>query len=936
MPQTISIVASQAFSFLPAIFYNLGLLTLSGWVLWFRFGGLLGHVGRRLTILLIAGLLGLIFVGFLSLGLAMAGWFSAASFYGAWAVILAALAWDGWRRGRWKAHLAQWRAAQPLPVWFWLLALLWLLLYGRPFEMLIGGRDPGVYVNTAAQIAEQGSIVVTDPFFADLPAAVQRPLVWCYPNCPPGLIPHKFPGFFWIGGPNGALGGNPGVVLPQFFHLYSALMAPSYAVLGYPGSLTVLPVIMLLFGLLLSDLLFSLLPKSHSEQRGLLIRWSTGLPVLLLWLNPTMYWFGRLANADVVYGFFCFAALFFWTRAAEDATRQPDHESQAALTWSLVLLSLGAAILTKIDSWYLLPGLVVTSMVYHPAPWSRRARGYWLVWALVCAFYLLEVMNFSYPYVLGTLRALGLDSSGERSHALWLSAGYLLVLTLIGLLPTWLEAAHLERLRLRLRLPVSWLSVVTVGLGLLGLFSLSRVWSSPVGVLHIWNTLSLYLPWTAILVAGAGMLLLIILVRDRALALSLLTIFFSSGLFIILRTAFTDYPWSERRATSIAIPSLVLFQAVALAELFRWSAMDRGHAATAAGGSTNPGNVTQASYPAAGSAVTVSSLIRSLIGGVVLVATLAPMFIYIPARFTHQEADGANAQLALLESLFPPNAVVLSDGAMIGTLFGPSLSRTGSREILTFQYSAETTLLQPATLEQVGDAALATGRPFFVVTESDNPPSGHFLWARRWWGEWDRQRMIGTNNPWSLTVDTNLIRYRIYQAIGTTDSTENVLPPPARSPVEMLKMVSVPITGLPSRVRLYEAEAMSSLTGRLVKDASAGNGWARVAEARTDVPGALVFGPYVELPAGNYTARFRLRSSGDSHAAPSTLLVMGEGGRRLAEQQYGVRDDGAAYSDLDMPFALERPEKVEFSVIFGGAGLIWLDRVEFFPAEEAR
>ena len=317
MLQTILTTASESLAFLPALLCNLVFFTLTGWVLWFRLGGLLGQVRGRMTILLVVGLFGLVFVGFLSLGLAMAGWFSAVSFFGVWALSLAALTWDGWRRGLWKAHCDQWRLAQRLPVWTVPLFLLWMLLFARPFDLVTGGRDPGVYVNTAAQIAEQGGLAVADPFFADLDPATQDQLTW-NPYWLGSFIPYKWPGFFWMG----SASDRPGMVLPQFFHMYPALMAPSYAVLGYRGALTILPVIVLIFGLLLAELAWSLLQSRPGPREGSVttllspraLEMGSLLPPLFLLLGPALYWFGRFANADVPYGLFVFAALFFWAR----------------------------------------------------------------------------------------------------------------------------------------------------------------------------------------------------------------------------------------------------------------------------------------------------------------------------------------------------------------------------------------------------------------------------------------------------------------------------------------------------------------------------------------------------------------------------------------------------------------------------------------------
>jgi hypothetical protein len=886
-----STIASQAFDFLPALFYNLVFFALTGWALWFRFGGLIGPIHRRITILLIIGVLGLILVGFLSLGLAMAGWFSVVSFYGVWAMIVAILAWDGRRRGNWMKQVAQWRAAQPLPAWFWLLICLWLLLYCRPFEMVIGGSDPGVYVNIAKQIAEQGTITTRSPIFAGLAHSVQEQLVW-NPDWLPTFIPHKLPGFFWIA--------DSGKILPQFFHFYPALMAPSCVLVGYEGALTVLPVIMLIFALLLAELAWLLLktnPRFASFDLSLpflvdkpnlahfTLQFNAVFPAFFLLLNPAMFWFGRFANADVPYGLFVFAALFFWARATEQG---PNGRSN----WLLMAVCLGAAQLTKIDSLYLLPAALVAVLVFHP---TRKAQALsWLAWSLICVLFLIHVYAFSYPYFLITLRSSGFEVPPTRSVVMLLAAGYLVTLTISGLIPPILSRTFWEPLQWKLRLPAIALPVTIGTISVLGLVALIAIIPHKLWMWASLDILLTYVPWPTLTVAAIGITLLISRIRVQILGLPLLATFLSSGMFIVLQTPFIDHPWSERRATSLALPMLMLFAGVALAEVLQWISRLRVP-------------IEFRSRAGRGQKNTLPRMIRRVITVVVLTAVFIPMAWRIPPVFAHQEAQGARSQLRLLGSIFPDNAVILSGGTRAIDLFGLGLSVRGGREILSFYSSAARPEIPADLIGKVGDAALAARRPFFFVATGDEPPPGHFLWARAWWGEWTLRQMVSKDSPEPLKVEDVPVSFRIYRAISVASAAGPSLP----------------------QVRLYEAEALLSQTGRLVEDATAGNGWARAAGADRDTVGALVYGPYTELPPGSYIARYHLRVDGDISDRVATLAVLGAGTRQLASRQ--VDSAVPVYSDLDVPFELHRWEKVEFSLFFEGVGQVWLDRVEVVP-----
>src|SRR6185295_15960651 len=55
------------------------------------------------------------------------------------------------------------------------LAVLAVWRFGPPSEYVIGGKDPGVYVNAGVQIAQRGTLAYHDPVVAAIPPAA-RPL----------------------------------------------------------------------------------------------------------------------------------------------------------------------------------------------------------------------------------------------------------------------------------------------------------------------------------------------------------------------------------------------------------------------------------------------------------------------------------------------------------------------------------------------------------------------------------------------------------------------------------------------------------------------------------------------------------------------------------------------------------------------------------------
>ena len=102
-----------------------------------------------------------------------------------------------------------------------------LWLYFPPSEYIIGGKDPGTYMNEGIQIAQRGSLAARDPVVASVPSQFRDLFFPQHPRRPYyGL---RFMGFF-IRDP------ASGEVVGQFPHLYPASIALGYGLNGLTGA----------------------------------------------------------------------------------------------------------------------------------------------------------------------------------------------------------------------------------------------------------------------------------------------------------------------------------------------------------------------------------------------------------------------------------------------------------------------------------------------------------------------------------------------------------------------------------------------------------------------------------------------------------------------------------------------------------------------------
>jgi 4-amino-4-deoxy-L-arabinose transferase-like glycosyltransferase len=205
--------------------------------------------------------------------------------------------------GRWSAVAAHWDV-----VAFAAVGVLFAVLVARPFEVVLGVRDAGVYSNIGFAIVRTGGIVQHDELVAQIgrdqsaddpelrAAAAQAETNFLGVQHPDRTIATRLraAGFYINAGEL-----ERGRVVPQFFHLYPAWIGLLAALLGLRG------------GLLATGLLGFLGVWSVGMLgRRLAGRWVGLLAMLFLALNGVQVWFSRYSTSEATVQFLTFAGLY--------------------------------------------------------------------------------------------------------------------------------------------------------------------------------------------------------------------------------------------------------------------------------------------------------------------------------------------------------------------------------------------------------------------------------------------------------------------------------------------------------------------------------------------------------------------------------------------------------------------------------------------------
>jgi hypothetical protein len=326
-----------------------------------------------------------------------------------------------------RAERAPWPTASAvLPV---LLILIGAWLYFPGAEYVMGGKDPGTYVNEGIQIAQRGSLVTHDAVIATVPREFRDLFFPSHLN--PFYYSTRFMGFF-------LMDPNEGTVLGQFPHLFPASLAVGYGVEGLNG-VRDMPGVWAILGLL----------AVYFAGARLFGRAAAFAGALLLAINVIQVWFARYPNAEMVMQALLFAALLAWSRAHVD-----DDLFFAPVSATL----LGLLLFLRFDTVLAFGGVAVAAGL-GLASRKRPSVAFLValqVWLALAAWYLLGLMRPYTAYPIGFIHNLA-----------WWELG-LLGVALLALVVFAIAAPHLRVLQVvDRRLPV----VLTVAVLMLAIYA---------------------------------------------------------------------------------------------------------------------------------------------------------------------------------------------------------------------------------------------------------------------------------------------------------------------------------------------------------------------------------------------------------------------------------------------------------------------------------
>lgn len=420
---------------------------------------------------------------------------------------------------------------------------LGLWLYFPPSEYIIGGKDPGTYINEGIQIAQRGQTVIRDPMVAAVPVPFRDLFFPSHEQ--DTYYSLRFMGFF-IQDP------AAGHVVGQFPHFYPASVAIGYGLNGLSGARQTIGVWAIL----------GLLAVYFAGVR-LFGRAAAGAAVLLLTVNVVLIWFGRYPNRELPMQALIFAALLAASHARDGGRRWFAVAAGALLGVSLLL------------GYEILLAMMAFAAAGVLAPVSRRKLGT----SFAIALFLSSLAGFWY---LGdTMRAYVAYPIGFVSNrGGWLLVGGALALAVIS--------HRLVRLDGVARPVRRWLPPAIGGtlaaLAIYAWFFREPGAGTALGDAMAFRTFGWYIsPWGVVLaVAGAAFFVARDLWRDPTFYLTFAT--FSTFFFYKTRIV-PEHFWTSRRFLGVALPGAMLLMAAAAHELVkadrlaRWFGRDRPGAA---------------------------------------------------------------------------------------------------------------------------------------------------------------------------------------------------------------------------------------------------------------------------------------------------------------------------------------------------------------------
>lgn len=411
------------------------------------------------------------------------------------------------------------------------LAILAGVRFFPPSEYIIGGKDPGVYVSEGIQIAQRGSLVITDQVIASLPGFARELFIPRHydleGNERTDYYSTRFMGFF-------VLDPDRGRVVGQFPQLFPASIAIGYGVQGLTGALRTTAVWATL-GVI----------AVYFAGRRAFGGTAAAAAAALLTLNVIEVWFARYPNSEVALQALLFAALLAYARAHVDGDSFFSPIAGAALGL-LLFLRLDAGLAIAAVAAVGLFGLI-TRQAPRVSFWVSLA-----IPSVLAAVYMLGPMRPHWHRYEVFLRTLGIP------QYFMIAAGALLLAAILVVARQKAEVSNTVR-----RTLPTVVAALAVAAGLYALFL-----REPAGKLAAHDAYALrtfanfYLTVPGVLAALLGFWLM---ARDRfwrAPALMLTVAIFAASMFYKIRIV-PEHFWMARRFLPVILPGALLFVSAA-------------------------------------------------------------------------------------------------------------------------------------------------------------------------------------------------------------------------------------------------------------------------------------------------------------------------------------------------------------------------------------
>jgi hypothetical protein len=404
------------------------------------------------------------------------------------------------------------------------LILLALVRFFPPAEYVIGGKDPGTYMNEGIQIAQRGSLVTIDEVIASVPPPARDLFFPSHENR--YYYSLRFMGFF-IEDP------DSGAVVGQFPHLFPASIAIGYGIDGLTGARRTV---------------------GFWAALGLLAVYFAGVRIAgraaataaaaLLGLHVLQVWYARYPSSEIVMQPLLFAAVLAADRALAD-----DDGFFGLLAGVL----LGLLIWLRFDVVLAIAAVAAAIAVAYP---RRRT----IPWALIVPLGLLSMLALAYLTKLMT---------GYSAYPLGVTRDWAIVPLLAGAASVvallWIARAPSRTGRLERYLPVV---LVAAGFAAAAYawFLRDATGRTAIHDAAAFRTFTVYYLSPAGLIAALAGFAYVVVRRFWTAPATLLTIcVFASFFFYKLRIV-PEHFWMGRRFLPVILPgALLLVSAIAMA-----------------------------------------------------------------------------------------------------------------------------------------------------------------------------------------------------------------------------------------------------------------------------------------------------------------------------------------------------------------------------------